>query len=61
MLRLALIFLILGLVAGALGVYPVAGVASEIAWVLFVVFVILFAASLIFFGNSYWWREGPPI
>ena len=60
MLRLALIFLILGLVAGALGVYPVAGIASEIAWVLFVVFIILFAASLIF-GNGYWWREGPPV
>jgi uncharacterized membrane protein YtjA (UPF0391 family) len=58
MLRLALIFLILGLVAGALGIYPVAGIASEIAWILFVVFVILFAVSIIAGGVS---RSGPPL
>jgi uncharacterized membrane protein YtjA (UPF0391 family) len=59
MLRLALIFLIIGLIAGALGVYPIAGIASEIAWLLFVVFMVLFAISLIFGGSS--WRSGPPV
>ena len=35
MLSLALTFLIVGLVAGLLGLYGVAAVASQIAWVLF--------------------------
>ena len=48
-----------GLVAGALGVYPVAGVATEIAWLLFVVFIVLFAISIVF--GSPWWRSGPPV
>jgi uncharacterized membrane protein YtjA (UPF0391 family) len=41
MLYYALVFLVLGLVAGALGVSGVAAVASQIAWVLFVVGIIL--------------------
>ncbi len=36
MLHDALLFLVLALVAGALGVYGIAAVASRIAWVLFV-------------------------
>ena len=57
MLRLALFFLLLAVIAGALGVYPVAALSSEIAWVLFVVFLILFAVSLAF-GRP--WHSGPP-
>ncbi len=42
MLYYALIFLIVGLVAGALGVYGVAAVASQIAWVLFAIALVFF-------------------
>jgi uncharacterized membrane protein YtjA (UPF0391 family) len=42
MLYYALVFLIVGLVAGALGIYGVASVASQIAWVLFVIAIVLF-------------------
>ena len=41
MLYYALVFLIVGLIAGALGIYSVAGVASQIAWVLFLISLIL--------------------
>lgn len=41
MLYYALVFLVLGLVAGALGVSGVAAVASQIAWVLFIVGLVL--------------------
>jgi len=41
MMSLALTFLIVGLVAGLLGLYGVAAVASQIAWVLFLVGVVL--------------------
>lgn len=57
MLRLALVFLIIALIAGALGVYPVAGLAAEFAWILFVVFLILFVASMIAGALS----SGPPV
>lgn len=46
MLRMALMFLIVALIAGALNLFRVAAVSSEIAWVLFVVFMILFLVSL---------------
>jgi uncharacterized membrane protein YtjA (UPF0391 family) len=48
MLYWALIFLIVALVAGALGFGVVAGTAAWIAKVLFVVFLVLFIVSLIF-------------
>jgi uncharacterized membrane protein YtjA (UPF0391 family) len=57
MLRLALFFLILALIAGALGIYPVAAISSQIAWILFVVFLVLFAISLIGSGL----HSGPPV
>jgi uncharacterized membrane protein YtjA (UPF0391 family) len=41
MLHYALMFLIVGLIAGALGLGGVAAVAGQIAWVLFLVGVIL--------------------
>lgn len=46
MLGWALAFLIIALVAGVLGATGVAAVASDIAWILFVVGLIL---SLVFF------------
>jgi len=57
MLRLAVLFLIIALIAGALGLYPVAAVGSNIAWIFFVVFLVLFLASLVFGGI----RSGPPV
>ncbi len=47
MLRWAVVFLIIALVAGVLGVWPVAALSKEIAWILFVVFLILFVVSLV--------------
>ena len=47
MLYYALVFLILGLVASLLGAYGVAAVASQIAWVLFVIGIVLIALHLI--------------
>ncbi len=47
MLRAALLFLLIALLAGALGIFHVEWLATEIAWVLFVVFIILFIVSLV--------------
>jgi uncharacterized membrane protein YtjA (UPF0391 family) len=47
MLGWALTFLVIALIAGALGFFNVAGAASNIAWILFVVFLVLFLVSLI--------------
>ncbi len=41
MLYYALVFLIVGLIAGALGLFGVAAVASQIAWILFLIGIIL--------------------
>ena len=43
----SLVFLIVGVIAGALGVAGVASVASQIAWVLFVIGIVLLLVSLI--------------
>jgi uncharacterized membrane protein YtjA (UPF0391 family) len=48
MLRWAIIFLVIALVAGVLGLAHVEWLSAQIAWVLFVVFLILFVVSLIF-------------
>jgi len=50
MLRWAVIFLIIALIAGALGFFRASYISSEIAWILFVVFLILFIVSLVFGG-----------
>ena len=47
MLRYALIFLIIALIAGAMGFGVVEGVAAQIAKILFFVFLILFVIGLI--------------
>jgi uncharacterized membrane protein YtjA (UPF0391 family) len=51
MLRAAILFLIIALVAGALGLVGTEIVAANIAWILFVVFLILALASFVF-GRS---------
>ena len=48
MLKYALIFLIVAIVAGLFGFTEVAMAASDIARVLFFIFIVLFAVSLIF-------------
>lgn len=46
MLGWALTFLLVGLIAGALGLSGIAGTATNIAWILFVIGLVL---ALIFF------------
>lgn len=48
MLRWAVTFLIVALIAAVFGFSGVEGLALQIAWILFVVFLILFVVSLIF-------------
>lgn len=43
----ALVFLIVGLIASALGAYGVAAVASQIAWVLFVIAIVLLIVHMV--------------
>ena len=47
MLYYALLFLIVGLIAGALGLAGIAAIAEQIAWVLFLIGVILIVIHLI--------------
>jgi uncharacterized membrane protein YtjA (UPF0391 family) len=47
MLRWAVVFLIIALIAGALGIYRTSFIASETSWILFIVFLILFLVSLV--------------
>jgi uncharacterized membrane protein YtjA (UPF0391 family) len=47
MLSYALTFLIVGLIAGALGLTGVAQVASQIAWILLVVGIVLLVVHLV--------------
>jgi uncharacterized membrane protein YtjA (UPF0391 family) len=50
MLYYALLFLVVAIVAGALGFGGIAGASVGIAKILFVVFLVLFLASLVFGG-----------
>jgi uncharacterized membrane protein YtjA (UPF0391 family) len=47
MLYYALMFLVVGLVAGALGLFGIAAVAGQIAWVLFLVGVVLIVVHML--------------
>ena len=47
MLYYALMFLVVGLLAGALGIFGVAAMATQIAWILFVIGVILIVVHLV--------------
>ena len=46
MLHYALLFLIVGLIAGALGLSGVAAVAGQIAWILFLIGIVLLVVHL---------------
>lgn len=56
MLRMAVVFLIVAIIAGALGLGHVEFLSSQIAWILFIVFLILFVVSMVM-GR----RGGPPV
>jgi uncharacterized membrane protein YtjA (UPF0391 family) len=47
MLYYALVFLVVGLIAGALGIFGVAAMATQIAWILFVIGVVLIVVHLV--------------
>ena len=47
MLYYALMFLVVGLLAGALGAFGVAAMATQIAWILFVIGVVLIVLHLV--------------
>jgi len=51
MLQWALIFLVVAIIAGALGLSGVAGAATNIAWILFIVGLVL-AAVFYFRGRG---------
>jgi uncharacterized membrane protein YtjA (UPF0391 family) len=51
MLYYALVFLLVGLVAGALGLFGVAAIASQIAWILFLVGVVMLVVHLVTSGR----------
>jgi uncharacterized membrane protein YtjA (UPF0391 family) len=53
---MALLFLVIALIAGALGLFHVEAVSSQVAWILFVIFLVLFLVSLVFGGA----RGAPP-
>ena len=45
MLYYALVFLVVGLVAGALGMFGIAAIAAQISWLIALVFLIIHLAS----------------
>jgi uncharacterized membrane protein YtjA (UPF0391 family) len=54
MLYWALVFLVVGLVAGLLGAGGVAAIAGQIAWVLFIIGIILLVIHIVT-------GRGPPV
>jgi uncharacterized membrane protein YtjA (UPF0391 family) len=46
MLYYALVFLIVGLIAGALGLFGIAAMASQISWILFLIGIVLLVVHL---------------
>lgn len=47
MLYYSLMFLLVGLIAGALGLFGVAQIASQISWILFLIGIILLIVHLV--------------
>lgn len=47
MLYYALVFLVVGLLAGALGLFGVAAMATQIAWILFLIGVVLIVVHIV--------------
>ena len=52
MLYYALVFLIVGLVAGALGLFGIAAVASQISWILFLIGIVMLVIHLVSSGGN---------
>jgi uncharacterized membrane protein YtjA (UPF0391 family) len=46
MIYYALVFLIVGLVAGALGLFGIAAIAGQISWILFLIGIVLLVIHL---------------
>jgi uncharacterized membrane protein YtjA (UPF0391 family) len=47
MLYYALVFLIVGLIAGALGLFGIAAMASQISWILFLIGIVILVIHLV--------------
>ncbi len=47
MLYYALMFLVVGLIAGALGLFGVAAIATQISWILFLIGIVLVVIHLV--------------
>jgi uncharacterized membrane protein YtjA (UPF0391 family) len=56
MLYWALVFFVIGLIATALGMFGVAAMAGQVAWILFLIGVVLLVIHLVS-GR----RPGPPV
>ena len=56
MLRMAIAFLLIALLAGALGLARTEYIAAQVAWLLFVIFLVLAVVTMVF-GRS----SGPPV
>jgi uncharacterized membrane protein YtjA (UPF0391 family) len=54
MLYYALMFLVVGLIASALGLFGVAAVATQISWILFVIGIVLLVVHL---ARGHHWRR----
>jgi uncharacterized membrane protein YtjA (UPF0391 family) len=48
MLRLAIMFLLVAILAGILGIWPVANISADFARITFFLFLVLFLVSLLF-------------
>jgi uncharacterized membrane protein YtjA (UPF0391 family) len=48
MLRLAIVFLLVAILAGILGIWPVAAISADFARIAFFLFLVLFLVSLLF-------------
>ena len=59
MLRLAVLFLVIALIAGFLGFGGVAALSWDGAWIFFVIFLILAVLSFLGHGyrRGYYWRD----
>ncbi len=47
MLYYALVFLVVGLIAGALGLFGIAAMASQISWILFFIGIVILVIHLV--------------
>ena len=47
MIYYALVFLVVGLVAGALGLFGIAALAGQISWILFLIGIVLLVIHLV--------------